>query len=561
MQNSVFRRLTHIRHADIVSSSNGAPMLEEYRRDYASFNTSLNRECYLFQSGLKSRLELGPIYERYSGLYGLDSICQLKRLHKECPPDSELERSSLHRLLAFAVEQFIAYSVRGLTEEISQYEARATIEWSANKLTFHDASVAINTEADRDLRRGLYDQRAGVIEASNDLRLRRIRGMHQAASTVIDSFDTLSAAGLSRSEPVPGVMTASASVAQSTKAAAPQARGSAAYPVLYEKLFQIEFDQLEGQVRQLLERTDRVYAATLDRSLINEIGISSGEAERHDALYFLHTTRYDDLFPVSDLVDVYERTMAGLGITVNTQRNIEIDSAPRARKTPRAFCAPITVPDEIKLVIRPTGGQTDYLTLLHEAGHAQHYGWTSPGLRPEFKYSGDYSLSETYAFLFNHLPCEPAWLGEFLSAVDTEELVTSLLLAKLVTVRRYAAKLIYERQLHSSEDPEKANSIYAETQTLATRFQTRGTEFLFDLDDSFYSTSYLRAWALEVLLRDYLKSKYGTRWWTSKRAGSFLREIWETGDRYSASEMASQIGVGPIDFDPLIEEFVTRLST
>jgi hypothetical protein len=31
--------------------------------------------------------------------------------------------------------------------------------------------------------------------------------------------------------------------------------------------------------------------------------------------------------------------------------------------------------------------------------------------------------------------------------------------------------------------------------------------------------------------------------------------MWETGDRYTADEMAAQLGIGPIEFDPLIEEF------
>ena len=38
----------------------------------------------------------------------------------------------------------------------------------------------------------------------------------------------------------------------------------------------------------------------------------------------------------------------GLGINVDAQPNIEIDSAIRPHKKPRAYCVPILVPDEIK---------------------------------------------------------------------------------------------------------------------------------------------------------------------------------------------------------------------
>jgi hypothetical protein len=200
------------------------------------------------------------------------------------------------------------------------------------------------------------------------------------------------------------------------------------------------------------------------------------------------------------------------------------------------------------------GGQSDYQSLLHESGHAQHFGWSSPHLPPEFKYTGDYALTETYAFLFNHLVSDSNWL-ESLLGIDSTDFVRSVMLARLVTIRRYVAKLNYERQLHRADDITEEAARYAYLQTSSTRFKTAPAEFLFDLDDGFYSASYLRAWAFEVLLREYLKTSYGTKWWASPGAGVFLKEIWETGDRYTADEMAAQIGIGPIEFGPLAEEF------
>ena len=188
------------------------------------------------------------------------------------------------------------------------------------------------------------------------------------------------------------------------------------------------------------------------------------------------------------------------------------------------------------------------------------YGSTSASLQPEFKYTGDYALTETYAFLFNHLIADSAWLEQFLGFRESRPFIRAVTLARLVTVRRYAAKLMYERELHAGEEFDRAASLYAELQTGATRFNYRQTEFLFDLDDAFYSANYLRAWAFEVALREYLKERFGSSWWASRRAGNFLREIWETGDRYTADEMARQIGAGAITFDLLIEEFNRALS-
>lgn len=500
-------------------------MLEDFTREYADFNAALMRESYLFHSGRKTQLELKPIYERYSDLYALESVTRLKKLLKETPTYLDTKRASLRRLLTFAIDQFIAASVKDLTERIGDYESQATVEWSAREITFHESSIAITTEHDREKRRSIYERRGRVIEGSNDLRAERILKIHGAVSKI-----------------------------SSQNGAEPAA--TADYKGLYEELLQLDFDGLRGQAQRLLELTESAYAARLDHALKRDLGIGIDSAERHDALYLLHLNRYNDHFPEEALLRVYKETMAGLGIQVDAQKNIEIDSEARPHKTPRAFCAPILVPEQIKLVIRPIGGQSDYLTLLHEAGHAQHYGWTSPDLSPEFKYTGDYALSETYAFLFNHLPCETDWLGLLLGFRESSDLVCSMMLAKLVTVRRYAAKFLYECELHMREDLANAPSLYAELQTDATKFRTVGTEFLFDLDDSFYSASYLRAWAFEVILRDYLKSRFGKAWWTSRRAGSFLKEMWETGDRYSADEMADQIGIGPISMSPLVDEFI-----
>jgi hypothetical protein len=213
------------------------------------------------------------------------------------------------------------------------------------------------------------------------------------------------------------------------------------------------------------------------------------------------------------------------------------------------------VPDEIKLMIRPAGGQADYKALLHEAGHSQHYGWTAASLRPEFKYTGDYALTESYAFLFHNLLADRAWLTELLGFANSHEFIQSFMLVGLMRARRTIAKLGYEARLHAGEEFARAADDYAESLSEATKFKTSKTEYLSDTDEGFYVANYVRAWAFASQLRDHLQSRFGHRWWASPRAGNFLKEIWETGDRYTADEMAAQIGIGPIAFDLLIDEF------
>lgn len=494
-------------------------MLEEYRREYVDFNTAAMREYYLFLSGQKSALEIASIYDRYSDLFTKDSIARLKRELADSPVDFETQRAAVNRLLGFAVDHFLENSVAELTEDIGKYEAAATVEWQGRRLSFQDSIVAVQLEPDRELRRALYKKRERVIDQSNDLRAERLEKLHQAARSL----------------------------------------GYAGYAALYQEVRGLDYGALAVQLEALLARTESVYASSLNAALTGDLNITVEQAERSDAHRFLHLSSYDHHFPAANLLRVYADTMAGLGIDVVAQQNITIDSEPRPRKNSRAFCVAITAPDDVRLVVKPSGGQSDYQALFHEGGHAQHYGGVDQSLQPEFKYTGDYALTETFAFLFDHLTSEPAWLEDMLRFRDSADYVRSSVVSRLVTIRRYAAKLIYERELHTTGNIAEAARRYSELQTSATMFKTARTDFLFDMDDAFYSASYLRAWAFEVVLREHLKLKFGDRWWTSRRAGNYLREIWETGDRYTADEMAAQLGLGPIAFDPLIEEFVRAL--
>lgn len=489
--------------------------MDQYRRDFSEFNMACAREHYLFLSGQKNTLEVAAIYDRFGHLYDRDQIDLLKLKRSEASVDSDTESVSIRRFFAFAVEQYLENSVKRLTEQIGEYEATATVECLGRKMTFQDSTVAITTERDRASRRAIYDGRLEVIKASNGLRSDRVLKLHETARSMDYS----------------------------------------SYVDLFQQLRNLDFSAIAIQAANLLSQTDSCYVISLHDALKRDLGITIDQAERPDSMYLLHLTGYDDRFPSEQMLRMYRETMAGLGIRTDAQPNIVIDSEPRPRKNPRAFCMPISIPDEIKLVIRPAGGQSDYQSFLHESGHAQHYGWASAALPPEFKYTGDYALTETYAFLFNHLISDGDWLAVFVGLKGNADFIRSVMLARLVTVRRYVAKLMYEQALHLDEDLESASLLYAELQTRATNFKTGTGEFLFDVDDAFYSASYLRAWAFEALLREYLKTRFGLRWWASRRAGDFLKEIWETGDRYTADEMAAQIGVGPITFDLLVDEF------
>src|SRR5678809_1700456 len=86
------------------------------------------------------------------------------------------------------------------------------------------------------------------------------------------------------------------------------------------------------------------------------------------------------------------------------------DVGDRPGKRARAFCAPTRVPEEVYLVLRPHGGQSDYTTLLHEAGHALHFANVRDDYPFEYRWLGDNSITESYAMLFDHRIQDKGWL-------------------------------------------------------------------------------------------------------------------------------------------------------
>lgn len=549
-------------------------MIEAYRRDYEEFNAQLMRESYLYNSGQKALLEIGPIYNRFGHLFDMEALSRLQREFDDTPAHFESQRASITHFLVFAVNQYLDASVKGLTEEISREEAAASTGWRGRNMTFQDSAVAISTESIRASRDDIYKWRLATIASSNDLRAERVEKLHEAAALVgmppganghaQDSNGTARESGVDYKRYMPdGGQAFAPAITDARFDAKSDARfdepARMSYASLYRRLSGLDLESIGRQCQSFLDRTESIYLGRLNEALRSDLGIPVEEATRPDGMYFMHLPRYDDRFPADGITKAYRGTMEGLGIRTENQTNIFIDDEARPHKAPRAFCAPIRVPDDVRLVIRPFGGQADYISFLHEGGHAQHYGSTSATLPSEFKYTGDPALTETYAFLFNHLPSDPLWLEAFLGFGDWEGFVRSSMLTRLFTVRRYAGKFIFELKLHSGAGAGTAGC-YADLLTDATKFKTGEAEYLFDLDDGFYSAGYLRAWAFEVALRDYMITRYGRRWWASRRAGGFLREIWETGDRYTADEMAAQIGIGPIDFDLLTGDFLKALA-
>ena len=309
-------------------------------------------------------------------------------------------------------------------------------------------------------------------------------------------------------------------------------------------------DRLLGETEDIWERDLSGY--------LSDRGIHPDTAHMADLRHILRAPHFDAFFPKAQLLDVAARTLNGMGIDVGSLANLKIDTAQRKLKSPRPFCCRVHVPSDIRLVVMPRGGREDYMMLFHETGHALHFAYADSAAPFAFRCLGDNSVTECYAFLLQLLVRSPAWLRETMGVIADDSYRRLARFFQIYYLRRIGARLAYELELHSLDAPtDDLPARYAERLGQALKVQISPEEYLSDIDDSFYSACYLRAWILEVQLRLKLIEEFGEAWFTRPEAGDFLRGLWSHGQEFTAEEIAQQLGYPGLQVEPLIADLTS----
>jgi len=481
--------------------------LDSYREQADRFIAELDEEYYLHYAGLKESFDLAPIYERHRNLTDLDAVRSIGLAVNGGTRIRELWR--------FACEGYFGELTRDHVERIAGLESELQITVDGEDIPYRMVRAALANEPDRG-RRERIDARA------NEVLEERMNPIH------------LDAAGAVRS--------------------AVQDLGFDTYLDLYRKaLPPSELDDLAAQCRELLDTTERLYEDAADRLFRARVGVGLGEAQRWDVARLFRAPEWDPMFPKDRMVPALEGTLAGLGIDLKSQENVHLDLDERPNKTPRAFCAPIEVPDKVMLVIQPIGGPDDWRALFHEAGHTEHFANTSRDLAMEEKRLGDNAVTEGWAMLLQHLTDEPAWLTQLLDFARPHEFAVEGATGLLFFVRRYCAKILYEVEFHATQDVTAMSGRYVELLGDALKIEPAVANYLADIDSGFYVSSYLRSWAFEAQLRAFLRERFGTRWFATRDAGSLLRELWAEGQRMRAEEMLKEVTGATLEMEAVAD--------
>jgi hypothetical protein len=473
--------------------------LDAFRDEGDEFWRELDEEYYLHLAGLKETLDVESIYERHPTLTRLDTAQRLEGAPTE--------------LWRFACEGFLGNLTREQEARVAKVEAELEATVDGETIPFRMLRVVLANEPDRGRRQRLEEVRLRLTdEQLNPVYL-------EAARINADAVRQL---------------------------------GAPNYYELYKR-FGFRLDDLAEECTALLDETERLWEVHGDRLFRERLGLSLSEARPWDLARLLRAPELDTAYPSDRMLPALEATLRDLGFDLAAQPNIHLDLESRPAKSPRAFCAPIEVPDKVMLVIQPIGGRDDWEALFHEAGHAEHYANTSADLPMEAKRLGDMAVTEGWASLLQQLVTEPTWLKRRLDVPRVELLANEGAVTLLFFLRRYCAKLLYEIEFFQADDPATMRGRYAELLTEALKYPANPESYLDDIDGSFYVTGYLRSWALEAQLREFLRGEFGNEWFARREAGDLLRELWSLGQAPTADELLRDVSGAKLEMAAVAE--------
>jgi hypothetical protein len=503
-----------------------APLtIERLRREGEQFMEELSREYYEAHSGLKASAELQPIYHKHRDILGPDALELTREAFLASAEGSEDRRSS-RLLLDWQVESQSSRQLAPLDEREIAWEGDAVVRLAdGRQIPYQRTSIELGNSTDRHERAMIETARATLVEKElAPMRRERL----QRERDITESL------GLANG-----------------------------YNPTWELLSGVSLSDLRDECARFLRDTqamwDEVYPAVVKHGL----GMNPREATRADALALFRAREFDQYFPAAEMESSIRRQVRDMGIDPEAAGRVRFDTGEREGKRSRAFCAPVRVPDEVYLVLRPHGGQTDWNTFLHELGHALHFAYMRPDHPMEFRWMGDNSVTEGYAMLFDHLMQDAGWLQRYtrLDKKTTPSFLRNAGFEELHFLRRYSAKLIYETQLYGGEQPfESLPDLYVQLLTDATSFKYSRADAFVDVDARYYAARYLRAWQLQALITETLVERYDADWWRNPRAGPWITQaLFGEAQRELAQEQAQRVAGKPLSFAPLIRSIERML--
>ena len=503
----------------------GGLSIERLRREGEAFLEELSREYFLAHAGLKDSAELQPVYEKHRSVVSPEALDLTRETFVASAEGSE-ERRSARMLLDWQVGEQSSRELAPLDEREIAWEGGAVVRVeNEREIPYQRTAIELANTLDR-------HERARIEKARSALVARELAPMKR--ERLQRERDITESLGLADG-----------------------------YNATWELLNGVSLGALRDECAQFLRDTQAMWDDVCPSFVKRVLGMKASETTRADALALFRAREFDEFFLAGEMESSIRRQVREMGVDPEASGRVRFDTGEREGKRARAFCAPVRVPDEVYLVLRPHGGQTDWQTFLHELGHALHFANMRPDHPMEYRWMGDNSVTEGYAMLFDHLTQDAGWLQRYtrLDRKTTPAYLRAAGFEELHFLRRYCAKLIYETHLYGGDVPwDGLPDLYVETLTGATTFRYSPADAFVDVDPRYYAARYLRAWQLQALITETLVERYDADWWRNPRAGPWIvGALFAEAQRELAQEQAERVAGKGLSFAPLIRSIERML--
>jgi oligoendopeptidase F len=491
-----------------LSCSQPSYDLEQIRARAEAFDREITLSWYETDNyGHPSRLT--RIYEKYDDLFTDPGLIHFLGEGIDRETDSR-ERRRLEYLQGYLIEEFIGRAATGLDDLVLDVQSQEVLELKDQELAFRDVYGELYNSSDRRWRREVHEAQNEVIrDKINPLLTERL----DIQRDICRQF------------------------------------GYADYAEFQDHIHSADFDRLADLCEELLYQSELIYGQLLEETARRTLNLPPHEIHVYDRPRLFRGQSFDEHFPGDRMVTLVQDVLADLGIVLDQQPNIDLDVENRPEKEPRPACYIITVPEDIRVLVKPMGGADDYKSLFHEMGHAQHYAHVEVP-EYEFRILGEDGVTETYAFLFENLFMDENFLIDKmrLPAEAAASYIRQCLLADLSSLRYYCALFLFERQLHSGVDdpPRVYRDLWERARMTRMSLMDASGDYLMANED-FYSVGYLEAWLLEAQLWEVLRDRYGPQWFSDPRTGEFLQRLWALGSEKTVSELSRDLGYERLD--------------
>jgi oligoendopeptidase F len=491
--------------------------LDIIRQRSESLFQELEQEFYLEGAGLKDEVNAAVIYEKYPELSDRSTVESIQ-LYLSAPQKKSAstaeDRKKLKLLLENSVQMYLNKQVQPMNDKMLTIESNGSILVNGKEIGFRQSAVSLVNETDREVRQAISDRRDEFIEEELNPLLLKIHAKTESGAKSI---------------------------------------GFKNYVAMVEQLSGIELYSLHELTEEFLRSSNELYEENLRRHAKKKLSLALENLRKHDLAFLARAKEHDVLFSGGTISERIFGIIRSMGLDPTAGGKIRLDLESRPKKSPRAFCSPVRIPDEIYLVISPAGGADDYSAFLHELGHALHFGNADPRMDWEYKRLGDNSVTEAFAFTFDHLLLQEVFLKKGLGISKPQTFLRQKALTELMMLRRYCAKLSYELVLHDGRPIKGKQQVYREFLSNATRAEYSEEQYLADVDGFFYCARYLRAWMLQSALAQHLKENYDEDWFMNPKCSEFLIDLWSVGQKYSAEEFARHIGYNTLNFEAILD--------